>query len=42
MRRHHPLWEQGETESEGLGMLAHDMGCQCWRVADLAVLHAPE
>jgi Anp1 len=42
MRRHHELWGQGEIESEGLGMLAHDMGCQCWGVADLEVLHAPE
>ena len=42
MRRPHPLWDEGEIESEGLGMLAHDMGCQCWGVADLEVIHAPE
>lgn len=42
MRPEHPLWGQGEIESEGFGMLAHDMGLQCWGVADLEVLHAPE
>lgn len=42
MRPQHELWGAGEIESEGLGMLAHDMGVQCWGVADLEVLHAPE
>ena len=42
MRPRHKLWGSGEIESEGLGMLAHDMGLQCWGVADLEVLHAPE
>ncbi len=42
MRPHHKLWGSGEIESEGLGMLAHDMGLQCWGAADLEVLHAPE
>jgi Anp1 protein len=42
MRPDHELWGQGEIESEGLGMLAHDMGLQCWGVADLEVLHASE
>jgi peptide chain release factor subunit 1 len=42
MRPYHEVWGQGEIESEGLGMLAYDMGCQCWGVADLEVLHAPE
>jgi len=42
MRPHHELWGSGEIESEGLGIMAHDMGLQCWGVADLEVLHAPE
>jgi len=42
MRRPHPLWELGEMETEGFGMMARDMGCQCWGVPDLEVLHAPE
>jgi peptide chain release factor subunit 1 len=42
MRRPHPVWELGEMESEGLGMMARDMGCQCWGVPDLEVLHAME
>ena len=42
MRRHHPVWGQGEMETEGLGMMARDMGCQCWGVPDLEVVHAPE
>lgn len=32
----------GEIESEGLGLLAHDMGYQCWGLPDLEVLHAPD
>jgi len=42
MRPSHEVWGSGEIESEGLGMLASDMGLQCWGVADLEVLHAPE
>lgn len=38
----HPLWAKGEIETEGLGVMAHDMGLQCWGLPDLEVLHAPE
>jgi len=42
MRPSHPVWEAGEIESEGFGLLALDMGYQCWGLADLEVVHAPE
>jgi peptide chain release factor subunit 1 len=29
----------GELETEGLGMMAHDMGYQCWGMPHLEVLH---
>lgn len=32
--------EQGELETEGLGIMAHDMGESCWRMPALEVLHA--
>ena len=32
----------GEIETEGLGMMAIDMGLQCWGMPNLEVLHAPE
>jgi hypothetical protein len=32
----------GEIESEGLGVLAQDLGYQCWGIPDLEVLHAPD
>jgi peptide chain release factor subunit 1 len=38
----HPLWGRGEVETEGLGIMAHDMGLQCWGLPDLEVVHAPE
>ena len=42
VRRPHPLGEQfqGEIETEGLGILAMDMGYQCWGMPNLEVLHA--
>jgi hypothetical protein len=29
----------GEVESEGLGMMAKDMGIECWGLPDLEILH---
>ena len=31
----------GELETEGLAMMAHDMGYQCWGMPDLEIRHAP-
>jgi hypothetical protein len=31
--------EIGEVETEGLGMLAHDMGIACWELPDLHIRH---
>ena len=42
IRRPHPLRIEGEIETEGLGILAIDMGYQCWGMPNLEVLHAPE
>jgi peptide chain release factor subunit 1 len=36
----HPVWGQGEIETEGLAMMARDMGTQCWGLPDLEVIHA--
>ena len=36
------LGQSGEIETEGLGLMAADMGHQCWGMPDLEVLHAPE
>lgn len=33
---------EGEIETEGLGMMAIDMGHQCWGMPDLEVLHAKD
>jgi peptide chain release factor subunit 1 len=33
-------WGQGEIETEGLGIMAADMGVQCWGLPDLEVLHS--
>jgi hypothetical protein len=40
----HPLFgtRRGELETEGLGLMAHDMGHQCWGLPDLEIRHAPE
>ncbi len=40
LRDPHPLWGLGEIETEGLAMMARDMGVQCWGVPDLEVFHA--
>jgi len=39
MRKQHPVWGQGEIETEGLAMMAFDMGHQCWGLADFEVVH---
>jgi hypothetical protein len=38
----HDVWGKGEVETEGLGVMAQDMGYQCWGLPDLEVIHAPE
>jgi peptide chain release factor subunit 1 len=42
IRRPHPLGPGvcGELETEGLGIMALDMGYQCWGMPKLEVLHA--
>ena len=35
----HPVWGRGEVETEGFGILAHDMGLQCWGLPDFEVIH---
>lgn len=42
VRPAHPDWERGEIETEGLGIMASDMGLQCWGMPDFEVLHAPD
>ena len=32
----------GEIETEGLGMMARDMGYQCWGLPNLEILHYPD
>lgn len=32
---------RGEVETEGLGVLAHDMGMECWGLPNLEILHQP-
>jgi hypothetical protein len=32
----------GEVETEGLGLLAHDMGYECWGMPNLEIVHANE
>ena len=41
IRKPHPVWQAGEIETEGLGIMARDMGAQCWGLPDLEVIHAP-
>ncbi len=31
----------GELETEGLALMAHDMGYQCWGMPNLEIIHAP-
>ena len=42
VRPHHPEWERGEIETEGFGIMALDMGAQCWGLPGLEILHADE
>jgi hypothetical protein len=42
IRPTHELWGKGEVETEGLGILAQDMGYQCWGLPDLEVIHASD
>jgi peptide chain release factor subunit 1 len=42
IRPAHDVWGKGEVETEGLGILAQDMGHQCWGLPDLEVIHAPD
>ncbi len=41
VRRPGPLGLYGELESEGFGIMAMDMGHQCWGMPNLEVLHSP-
>src|SRR5581483_6937803 len=40
VRQQHPLGLKGELETEGFGIMALDMGHQCWGMPKLEVLHA--
>jgi peptide chain release factor subunit 1 len=42
IRKPHPIWGKGEIETEGLGVMAADMGVQCWGIPDLEIIHADE
>ncbi len=42
IRDPHPVWGAGEIETEGLAMLARDMGYQCWGLPDLEIIHASD
>ena len=42
VRRPSPLHIPGELETEGFGILAIDMGYQCWGMPNLEVVHAPQ
>jgi hypothetical protein len=41
VRRPGPLQINGELETEGFGIMAMDMGYQCWGMPNLEILHAP-
>jgi hypothetical protein len=41
VRRPSPLQMNGELETEGFGIMATDMGYQCWGMPNLEILHAP-
>jgi hypothetical protein len=41
IRDSHPLWGAGELETEGLGIMANDMGVQAWGLCDIEIVHAP-
>ena len=40
IRPSHPVWGRGEVETEGFGILAKDMGVQCWGLPNLEIVHA--
>lgn len=40
IRSPHPVWGEGEIETEGLAILARDMGYQCWGLPDVEIIHA--
>jgi peptide chain release factor subunit 1 len=40
VRRPHPLHIDGELETEGFGIMAMEMGHQCWGMPNLEILHA--
>lgn len=42
VRPSHSVWGRGEIETEGFGIMALDMGLQCWGLPDLEIVHAPE
>jgi peptide chain release factor subunit 1 len=42
IRKPHPVWDAGEIETEGLGIMAKDMGSECWGLPDLEVVHKAE
>jgi hypothetical protein len=39
LRNSHIRGDGGELETEGLGMMAHDMGYQCWGMPNLEIRH---
>jgi len=41
-RQSHPVWGAGEIETEGLAMMARDMGYQCWGLPDFEIIHASD
>jgi hypothetical protein len=44
IRDHSPWFPygEGEIETEGLGMMARDMGFRCWGMPNLEILHYPD
>jgi Anp1 len=38
---HRPPSEPGEIETEGMALMAYDMGYDCWGVPGLEIKHAP-
>jgi peptide chain release factor subunit 1 len=39
-RPKHPVWRRGEIETEGLGIMAADMGIQCWGFPAIRIVHS--
>jgi len=40
IRPSRPVWGRGEVETEGFGILAKDMGLQCWGLPNVEIVHA--